>query len=96
MLLPHFQFFIYSTIRFSFFAFYKWDNVVCNDINAMNDILMSKEMDYSSMHRSICLKKYHCRTATINPRYNYSLIFIYFMRTYFRITVISVIDFAAL
>ena len=48
--IPHFQFFIYSTIRFSYFAFYKWDNVVCNDINATNDILMSKEMDYSSMH----------------------------------------------
>ena len=79
-----FYLFYIQSVSVTYFAFYKWDNVVCNNINAMNDILMSKEMDYSSMHRSICLKKYHCRgQPTINTRcigiYNYSLIFIYFL-----------------
>ena len=64
-----FYLFYIQSVSAIYFAFYKWDNVVCNNINAMNDILMSKEMDYSSMHRSISLKKYHCRgQPTINTR----------------------------
>ena len=45
-----FYLFYIQSVSVTYFAFYKWDNVVCNNINAMNDILMSKEMDYSSMH----------------------------------------------